>query len=122
MDLEEFVAQSLSNLINGVRRAQTECGSTGGKVNPVMRRVFTGATGGGVVLGWSSGDSGVPVLLVEFDVAVTVNEGTGKKGGVGVHAGIISAGGAAHRNRAETAASRIKFSIPVLLPPGSKGD
>ena len=56
------------------------------------------------------------VTPIEFDVAVTVTGGSEKKGGIGVFSGVFGVGGQASSNAASSSVSRIKFSVPVILP------
>jgi uncharacterized membrane protein YtjA (UPF0391 family) len=44
-----------------------------------------------------------------------VTEGTEKKGGIGVLAGVLGVGGQASTNAASSSVSRIKFRVPVIL-------
>jgi hypothetical protein len=53
---------------------------------------------------------------LEFDVAVTAQEGTATKGGIGVFAGAIGLGSQGQSTAANQTVSRIKFAVPVLLP------
>jgi len=55
---------------------------------------------------------------IEFDVAVTVTEGAERKGGIGVAAGIFAIGGQGKTETQSGTVSRIKFSVPVMLPSG----
>lgn len=81
MDLKEFVAQTLSQIVSGVKETQTEVAACGGQVNPHLnaspaelgRQGFLNA-------------GGRAAQIVQFDVALTVIEGTGTKGGIGVFA------------------------------------
>lgn len=100
MQLEEFVSESLRQIIAGVKRAQDDTKEMGAKINPDGLRFH------------------VENHRVEFDVAVTAAEGTGTKGGIGVVAGVFNLGSAGESNASSTTASRIKFGVIVELPPG----
>lgn len=109
MDLETFISETLRQIVKGVKAAQEHEDCRGAEINPRAR-----------VLVASSGDK-VPgdasARQVEFDVAVTVSEGAEKqgKGNIGV-ASILGIGGQASSNMSNTSVSRIKFSVPVVLP------
>jgi hypothetical protein len=60
--------------------------------------------------------TGEVVGMVEFDVAVRATEGKETKGGIGVVAGVIGLGSSGKSDSSSGSESRIKFSIPVLLP------
>jgi len=93
MELKDFVSQTITSIIEGVREAQASA-QDGAYVNPVMA-----------------------ARPIEFDVAVTVTETTEKKGGGGIAvAGFIKAEGGGLTSSANSSVSRIKFHVPVTLP------
>ncbi len=57
--------------------------------------------------------------MINFDVALTVTEGTGTKGGIGVVTGIFTLGSAGQSEAESSTVSRVKFAIPVVLPESS---
>lgn len=119
MELRDFVAQTLTEIAEGVVQAQESLAPIGAKVNPKISRVLPKGEKNYEVFGWADGEGANPILLVSFDVAVTASEGTNTKGGIGVVTGIVSLGstgstGSTDKN--ETAVSRLSFKIPLLLP------
>jgi len=111
MNLEEFVSQTLVQIVSGVRAAQAEAKAHGAEVNPHL-------TGAAEQLGkhgfiWASGGA---AQIVQFDVALTVAEGTGTKGGIGVFAGAVSLGSSGQSKLESSSVSRVKFSVPLTLP------
>jgi hypothetical protein len=108
MDLETFVAETLRQIIKGVKAAQSSPDCVKAVINPVRSSLD------------SSSPSGIEesfvIENVEFDVAVTAIEGSEKKGGLTVW-GI---GGNLATNTSTSSVSRIKFRVPVLLPPDPK--
>ena len=98
----DICSTTLAQLIQGVRDAQTSIKGHGGRIVPygVGQSSATGAT----------------VQNIEFDVAVTVTEGSEKKGGLGVSIASLSLGGTAQASSTNSSISRIKFSIPVAWP------
>lgn len=111
MKLEDFIAESLIQIVNGVRRAQKDLKGTGARVSPQMRMTLKEHT-----IGNAEMDGGQPVSNVEFDVLVTATEGKGSKGGVGVVVGIVGLGTQAQSDAKQGQESRLKFKIPILLP------
>lgn len=111
MDLKEFIKQSLVQIVTGTAEAQEEVDKHGAAVNPcgLLR-------GGGVPSGHAKTTEGNFTQNIEFDVAVTSNEGTGSKGGIGVVVGAIALGTQANSSQSTQAISRIRFTIPMLLP------
>jgi len=115
MELQEFVARTLVQIVRGVEQAQTEAADSKAKINPRINSVFTGTQAGGTnqALGWAKG--GGLITMVQFDVSVSAHEGQGTKGGIGVLTGIIALGSQGASDKANTAATRIQFSVPIKL-------
>lgn len=111
MDLKEFVTQTLTQIIEGVRDAQTRGKELTAEVNP---HLDTSAEQAGKQGFLNAGGQFVPI--VQFDVALTVTEGTGTKGGIGVFAGAIFLGSSGQSQNESSSVSRVKFSVPVRLP------
>ena len=116
MELKDFVAQSLAQIAKGVVEAQKELEEIGGKVNPEMSKILKGSESGYEAHGWAKGEGANPVFLVSFDVALTAEEGTKTKGGIGVVAGVFALGSQGASNESSSAISRIQFKVPLLLP------
>ena len=117
MNIGEFVSETLSQIIDGIRSAQesemgenekAEGGSRIGKINPPH------SAGDQTIVkrGQLISTFGEPIQDVEFDIAVTVEESTGAKAGLRVMG--IGAGG--ELSAKESTVSRIKFSVPIELP------
>jgi len=114
MSLREFVKESLVEIVQGVKEAQEETKETGALVNPRVLATGTAYT-------YIRGDGphgGLVVTQMEFDVALKLAEGTGGKAAIGVVAGILGIGGEVKSEETTSHVSRLKFSVPVLLPPG----
>ncbi|MDH4201813.1 MAG: hypothetical protein OEV87_02860 [Phycisphaerae bacterium] len=98
MDLKEFVSETLREIVEGVKDAQGFASQNGAVVAPYNDYQKT----------------------VEYDVAVTVVEGTeaGAKAGISVWS--IGAGGNVKTESTNTTVSRIRFSVAIELPQGSE--
>ena len=105
MNLKEFVEETLSEILDGVRAAQKkEGGSTvGALTSAAFKHVNLVELGG---IGY--------LAIIEFDVSVAAETAAGGKGGLRVMS-IGVEGGGEHKS-SET--SRVKFSVPVVLPQG----
>lgn len=111
MELKDFVSATLRSIIDGVKDAQDHAAKSGARINP---------------LGLHSRDlKRIPLFEretknilreIEFDVAVTTTEGTQSKGGIGIFVGSVGVGAQGQSEAANSTVSRIKFSVPVLLP------
>ena len=106
MNLSEFVEETLSELLAGIRNAQKKDG--GGDVAAEM---FEDASKLGVV-----GSGGEIFTVVQFDVSVSAETKGGGKAGLRVWS--IRAEGSGEHTAQHT--NRVKFSVPLRLPLGDK--
>lgn len=97
MELKDFVSRTITDVIEGVREAQTRAAthSETWVVPPPSRRTTNRVT------------------MLKFDVGLTATDTGGKQGGINV-AGVISVGGQTAKE--SSSVSRIQFEIPVELP------
>ena len=113
MDLKTFVSQALTSIVEGVVEAQAATAKYNAFVNPggLMRSTQSVSTDAV----WDNTSNNY-ARLVNFDVAVTAEEGTSTNAKIGVVTGLLglSAGGTTQNK--EQAVSRIQFAVPVLLP------
>lgn len=108
MNLEDFIKTALTEIVTGVAVARTEIQKHGGNAGSIP--AF------GDVNGVKIDRQGRQIHLVEFDIALADASGTDTKGGIGVFLGSVGLGSQA-ASRGETAStSRIKFSVPLVLP------
>lgn len=59
---------------------------------------------------------GLVVNAVNKEVAVTVEEGTETKGGIGIFMGAVGLGSQGESKASQASVSRIQFEVPVTLP------
>lgn len=105
MELKDFIAETLSQIIDGVRIAQSR--EHGDNINASM----IGTHYGGHLV--NSGAKGV-ATRVDFDVSVSAET----KGGAGGKLTVFGIGAEAGANHTAASANRISFSVPVRLPDG----
>jgi hypothetical protein len=111
MDLKEFVSQTLVQIVAGVKHAQSETKTLGAEVNPRLTSPMDHAARQGFLTvgnGYAQ--------IVHFDVALTIIEGTGTRAGIGVFAGAVNLGAAGQSKSESSSASRVQFSVPMVLP------
>ena len=111
MNLQDFVSETLSQIVGGVKAAQSVAIESGCQINPKMTSNLDYASQHGFL--WC--DS-VYAQIVEFDVALTTTEGSNSKGGIGVFAGAVSLGGSTGSTAENSSISRVKFRVPLVLP------
>ena len=109
--LEDFIADSLTQIANGVKKAQEDTKNTGAVISPKMRQTRDSKS-----IGEVEGLGGQPCYKVEFDIAVTANEKSKTTGGIGVAVGVIALGSKGESNDELKNTSKIQFSIPIVLP------
>ena len=111
MELNEFVENALTQLIEGVHAAQDKAKEVGGEINPHIN------DGNQTKLGFLNA-SGRSAAIVNFDVALTASEGTGTNAGISVLGGAINLGAGGQSSNENSVVSRIQFSVPVVMPSG----
>ncbi|HVS08802.1 MAG TPA: hypothetical protein VMS76_02935 [Planctomycetota bacterium] len=106
MDVQDFVKETLLQFIRGVEAAQAEV-SKGAVINP---RLQVRAN----IL--AERESHNPVQTVEFDVALTVVEGSERGVGGGLAVMSFKAGGERKSQQSSESVSRVRFSVNLQLP------
>ena len=112
MNLDQFVTESLLQIINGVNAAKEKAPKS--LINPAPR--------GDTSLdnlhqqGYTPSEDGKLIQQVEFDVAVTAVVGTETKGGIGIMVAGIGLGTRGQTDKSNTSISRLKFKVPIALP------
>jgi len=113
MELRDFVKETLIQIIEGVRAAHSNLKQGGGKINPIQQFFGEGTHSNTI-----RDEGGQVIHTVEFDVAITVKEDAGIKGGAGIVVGPIAIGTRADVGEQNTSTNRIKFPIPITYPRG----
>ncbi len=109
--LEDFVSETLRQIIQGVVNAQEHASKLSGSVSPSSARFRTDQ---GMQL-YDLKDKSL-IEKIEFNVAVTTTEGTATAGGVGVFVGPVSLGSKGESNSTNQSTSTIKFAVAVKFP------
>jgi hypothetical protein len=106
MNLAEFVEETLSEILTGVRAAQKKEGGQN-----VGAEMYGGPKGDLLVMGGTSGT----FTVVEFDVSVVAETSAGGKGSLRVWSAVgIEAGGKQSDHRT----SRVRFAVQLKIPRG----
>ncbi len=112
MKLDKFVEESIKQVIAGVDAAKKYGDTHNAQVNPASASFSSQSE---TVVYCSN--TGVPIQQIEFDVAVTVTKGSSSTDDSEANVGEVSvAGNASTTESKDSSVSRIKFTIPVLLP------
>ena len=102
MELEDFVAETIRQVVRGVKKAQGQVRDDGGIVNPASVKELRQGT--------------IKTTEIKFDIAVTATKGTKTKGGIGVFFGGVGLGAQGGSEQSSANMNRIGFSVPVQLP------
>jgi hypothetical protein len=101
LELQDFVAETIKQIIDGVATAQQYATSKKAIVNPRTQMHH-----------YPSPQS------ISFDVAITAAKGTKTQGGIAVFAGAFGLGSKGQSEQSDETVNRIRFSVPVWLPLG----
>jgi hypothetical protein len=111
VNLTEFIDETLSEILAGIRAAQKRQGGEAVGAKFSLGKV-SGSTVGDTNL-FHTYDTGA-FTVVDFDVLVAAESTKGGKGGIRVMS--VGAEGGAERKSHES--SRVKFAVPVHIPEG----
>lgn len=112
MELQEFVKETLLEIVRGVKEAQDAVREYGATVNP---RIVPNSESAQVAGEYR------PVQNVDFEVGLTTSEESENKKGIGVALGMIKAGIDGNGGRSSSAATKIRFTVPLVLPVDASG-
>ena len=117
MNLQQFVKETVVQIVNGMVEADAAVADSGAAVNPKDVACNDSAHGPyGYYASDSNGSYRRAVQSIKFDVVVTTNEGSETKGGIGIQVGVIGLGSAGKSDKGSGSESRIQFSVPLLIP------
>ena len=112
MELKEFVKVTLEQIVEGAALAQQSIKAKGGIVNPSnMSFQKDGA--------WNNYSHAMPQEVV-FDVGLTSIDKSGSTEGIGVFLGSISLGKKNDLGAEQVAVTKVRFTVPLVLPPGDR--
>jgi hypothetical protein len=112
MDLKDFIKETVSAIVSATVELQQALAPTGAIINP--------PTSGNADMTFemnSAFHTLRKVEVVDFDVAVTAKSETSGEAKVGVSILMVEIGGKADHGKATENANRVRFQIPIVLPP-----
>ncbi|MGZ8240181.1 MAG: hypothetical protein ACXWTK_01545 [Methylobacter sp.] len=114
MELDEFVKTALSKILSGIRQAQ--------EIEGVGAFIVPSKIGGHDYASHSrvSIKAHLSSTIVDFDIAVTVEENCAASGSGGLKIAGIGAKLEGQTSSKDTRISRIQFAVPILLPESQK--
>lgn len=120
MELKQFAAESLVQIVRGIEDATKQLADSAAIVSPGSFQSVHSDFKATSVGFHAPGKYDRRVEQVEFDVAVYASEGKETKGGIGIVVGSIGIGTQGKSDAASSSQSRLKFAVPVVLPQGDK--
>ena len=115
MELKDFIAQTISQIMEGVIEAQGLAQKSGGAVNP-KGQMYLAPDAAPLM------DKGTTRIgdFINFDVAIEVTEGKEESGGAKISVPTIGGlGGKLFRKLENKSVSRVSFRLPVIYPKGT---
>lgn len=114
MDLKNFVAEPLTQIVQGVSLSSAAVSELGGAVSPAYYPKSE-------LLGTTRDGANNPVYGVQFDVAVIASSIDSQEGGGALRVvGIGGFGGKLSGTEKEETSSRVRFVVPLQLPTDPK--
>jgi hypothetical protein len=113
MKLQEFVSQTLREVIGGVQDAQKYAARAGARINPAVCEAKVEQTPSYTCV---DGAGYVPITQIGFDVAVTSTDTTETQAGVGIIVAVLGMGVKDTSDISNTCVSRVRFSVPIAFP------
>jgi PII-like signaling protein len=110
MRLQEFLKTALTEIVAGVAEASDAATAFGGSVGNMRLHGYIKENK--IV----TNENDLPVVMVDFDIALAEAASTDTKGGIGVYLGAVGIGSQGASHGETSTHSRIKFSVPVVLP------
>jgi len=111
MELNEFVSQAITQIIDGVKEAQEHANVKGALVAPGLSTKVALKSGYVYDINFSWVEHNI-----DFDVAITTSEGMEGRVGAGIFVAGITLGGSGKGEMYNQTISRLKFSVPIYLP------
>ncbi len=116
MKLQEFVSETLREIIGGVKEAQAFAKESRAVVNPEPEHIEVESDKWTKVLTTPGSWICVPIRDVTFDVAVTSTDTSETQKGEGIYVAAFGMGVKGKSDTVNSCVSRIRFSVPLALP------
>ncbi len=116
MKLGNFIAQTLSEIIDGVSAAQDYAESKGAIINPSHVNYSETKKGFFFIPGNLHPDDSPLLSPIEFEILLTIGEDDKAQGGLGIFAAALGIGVKGEVKEFSEIANKIKFQILAKLP------
>lgn len=116
MKLQEFVSETLREVIAGVKEAQAYAKDNGAVINPEPEHLVLEKDRYVNIMVAPQSWVCTPIEDIDFDVAVTSTDTSETQAGVGIFVAALALGVKDKSDIVNSCVSRVKFSIPLALP------
>jgi len=114
MELKEFVSQSIQQIFEGVKQAQSQTKDINGMIAPSKLRMSDKEIPNHQsVIGYYHT---TPIISIDFDISVTTQDLTQDKTGAGIFVAALGIGGQIGSESFSNQLNKLRFSVPVILP------
>ena len=115
MRLADFIAQTITEIVEGVTRAQGRVQAKDASINP--RNVnWSDEKNAWYIVSSSEHDQAPLITPIDFDILLTIGKDDKAQGGVGVFAASLGLGVKGEARGYSEAVNRIRFQILAKLP------
>ena len=123
-ELSDFIVETINQIARAIEKGNSDprLRESGAAISPMMDwQNITDKGGISRIIGWNPWNGAdprpiQPIIAIDFDVAVTFTQESGAHGKIGIFSGLVGAGGGIDNKNADTQVSRVKFTLPLLLP------
>lgn len=112
MELKEYISRTLLEIVEGVKTAQDQAVNYGSFINPTGLAFDSRQINGRP---YDFEESNIS-QIIDFDIAVTVQEESRDKACIGVLTGILGGKLQGESGEHNVLSHRIRFSVPILFP------
>ncbi len=110
MEIQEFIRSVLVQVVHGVEQAQSDLKDSKATINPL---------GIQAQIALEKNIATPSFTNVEFEVAIEVKTTGERAGGIGIQVAVFNMGIDAKNTEGESHVSRLRFAVPIHLPPGA---
>lgn len=112
MKLEDFIKATLVEIVSGIEEAKEITSSSNALVSPPVNLSNEVKYDDNFI----KTEDGKAASLVTFDIAITIESSEGGSAKIGVIGSVLNLGAEGRSDTSNSQSSRLRFSIPVLLP------
>lgn len=109
MELKDYISETISNVILGIKDAQKKIEKSGGYINPVIQRYGNNESK-------HLARGARTIEEVEFEIVLKLEEAQGSGAKINVFSGLFGGSIKAQSQESNQSMNKIKFSVPIAYP------